>query len=132
MAAAIADWPKLVQQAFENTASGGYTEFHDFDLLYYSEDGTYVPELSIHKWATTLLKATEDFGRDPYPGKNLEKWAKEAGFVNVFAQRYKLPIGPWARDKHLKTIGNVFLSAAIISVVLSWGFQEISLCRRRH
>ncbi len=26
---------------------------------------------------------------------------KDAGFQNVKAERYKLPIGPWPKDKHL-------------------------------
>ena len=32
--------------------------------------------------------------------------AKDAGFQNVHAQRFRLPIGPWPRDKTLKTIGS--------------------------
>ncbi|KAL8699833.1 MAG: hypothetical protein Q9201_005780 [Fulgogasparrea decipioides] len=40
LAAAIEDWPRLVSQAFEFTKPGGYAEFQDYDLQYYSEDGT--------------------------------------------------------------------------------------------
>ncbi|KAI4245670.1 MAG: hypothetical protein LQ352_006527, partial [Teloschistes flavicans] len=40
LAAAIQDWPKLVSQAFQFTKPGGYAEFQDYDLQYYSEDGT--------------------------------------------------------------------------------------------
>lgn len=106
MAAAIADWPKLVGQVFANTKPGGYAEFQDFDLQYYSEDGSYKDDLPISKWATTLLNASRDFGRDPCPGPKIEGWAKEAGFEDVTVQRFRLPIGPWPRDKHLKTIGS--------------------------
>ena len=106
MAAAIADWPKLVGQVFANTKPGGYAEFQDFDLQYYSEDGSYKDDLPISKWATTLLNACRDFGRDPCPGPKIEGMVKEAGFENVTVQRFRLPIGPWPRDKHLKTIGS--------------------------
>ena len=40
LAAAITDWPRLVSQAFQNTKPGGYAEFQDYDLEYYSEDGS--------------------------------------------------------------------------------------------
>ena len=83
LAAAILDWPKLMRQAFEATAPGEWAEFQDFDLKYYSEDGSLKEEHSVQKWITTLLKAAEDFGRDPSPGSKLE------------------PIGPWPKDKHL-------------------------------
>ena len=29
---------------------------------------------------------------------------KEAGFQNVRVERYKLPIGPWPKDKHLVSL----------------------------
>ena len=32
--------------------------------------------------------------------------AKDAGFQNVNVQRFRLPLGPWPRDKHLKSIGS--------------------------
>ncbi len=40
LAAAIVDWPRLMRQAFEFTKPGGWAEFQDYDLVYYSEDGT--------------------------------------------------------------------------------------------
>lgn len=55
----------------------------------------------IWKWMTTLLQAARDFGCDPCPGPKLEGWMKEAGFADVRAQKYKLPIGPWPKDEFL-------------------------------
>lgn len=101
MAAAIVSWPTLMSQAFTFTKPGGYAEFQDFELTYYSEDGSLGPERAISKWANTLLKASRDFGRDPCPGTKLEGWMREAGFEGLVAQKYRIPIGPWAKDKHL-------------------------------
>lgn len=39
--------------------------------------------------------------RDPSPGLSLHKWVTEAGFENITEVKYKLPIGPWPKDKHL-------------------------------
>ena len=101
LAAAILDWPKLMRQAFEATAPGEWAEFQDFDLKYYSEDGSLKEEHSVQKWITTLLKAAEDFGRDPSPGSKLEQYMKDAGFEDVQHEKYRMPIGPWPKDKHL-------------------------------
>ncbi|KAI4179202.1 MAG: hypothetical protein LQ346_007246, partial [Caloplaca aetnensis] len=105
LAAAIVDWPRLMRQAFEFTKPGGWAEFQDYDLVYYSEDGTLGDDLPISKWITTLLQAARDFGRDPCPGPKLEGWMKDAGFKDVQVSKYRIPIGPWAKDAHLKTIG---------------------------
>jgi len=88
-------------QAFTFTKPGGYAEFQDFDLTYKSEDGSMSPDRTVVKWANQLLKASRDFGRDPCPGSSLEGLMKDAGFANVVAQKYRIPIGPWAKDKHL-------------------------------
>ncbi|KAL9597322.1 MAG: hypothetical protein Q9179_004308 [Wetmoreana sp. 5 TL-2023] len=106
LAAAIEDWPRLVSQAFEFTKPGGYAEFQDYDLQYYSEDGTLTENLSISNWINTLLQASRDFKRDPCPGPKLAGYMRDAGFKEVQEFRYKLPIGPWPRDKHLKVIGS--------------------------
>lgn len=105
LAAAIADWPKMMRQAFENTKPGGWAEFEDFDLAYYSEDGSLKEEQHISKWITTLLDAAQEFGRDPCPGSKLEGWMKDAGFEAVQHEKFRLPIGPWPKNMHLKTIG---------------------------
>jgi len=109
MAAAIVDWPKLMSQAFTFTKPSGYAEFQDFELTYYSEDGSMGPDRAITKWANTLLKASRDFGRDPCPGTKLEGWMKDAGFEKLVAQKYRIPIGPWAKDKHLVGVPRLHL-----------------------
>ena len=101
LAAAIVDWPKLVRQAYDATEPGEWAEFQDFNLKYYSEDGSLKEEQHIQKWITTLLKAAEDFGRDPSPGSKLEGYMKEAGFEDIHHEKYRMPIGPWPKDKHL-------------------------------
>ena len=104
LAAAIADWPKLMRQAFEATEPGEWAEFQDFDLKYYSEDGSLKEEHSVQKWITTLLQGAENFGRDPSPGSKLEKHMKETGFEDVHHEKYRMPIGPWPKDKHLVSL----------------------------
>lgn len=40
LAAAITDWPKLVQQAYDAIELECWAEFQDFDVTYYSENGS--------------------------------------------------------------------------------------------
>lgn len=101
LAAAISDWEKLVRQCFENTKPGGYTEFQDYDLSVYSEDGSATPEHAVIKWNSLGCGACSSFGKDPDPGRKLEGYMKAAGFVDVYHERLRLPIGPWPKDKHL-------------------------------
>lgn len=106
LAAAIADWEKLVRQCFDATKPGGYTEFQEYNLRLYSEDGSVTPEHALRKWNDLGCGACESFGKDPCPGPKIEAWMKNAGFEDVYHERFRLPIGPWAKDKHLKTVGS--------------------------
>ena len=101
LAMAIADWPKLMRQSFEHTKPGGWVEFQDFDIQYYSEDGSLKETHSMLQWITTLLKASHDLGREPNPGPKLEGLLQDAGFVNVVHNDFRLPVGPWPKDKDL-------------------------------
>ncbi|GME22706.1 Methyltransferase type 11 [Neofusicoccum parvum] len=105
MATSIGDWPKLVKNVYNNLEPGGWAEFQDFDLLYYSDDETMNPDTEIYKWIRLILEASRKNGRDPCPGPKLEGWLKEQGFVNVHHERIKFPIGPWAKDKDKKELG---------------------------
>ena len=61
----------------------------------------------ISKWITTLLQAARDFGRDPCPGPKLAGYMRDAGFKDVQERKFKIPIGPWPKDKHLVRITKV-------------------------
>ena len=110
LAAAISDWEKLVNQCFEFTVPGGYTEFQEYDLEVYSEDGSATPEHAVKRWNNLGCGACISFGKDPYPGRSLEAKVKAAGFTDVFHQRFRLPIGPWPKDKHLVSLVPQLLS----------------------
>lgn len=78
---------------------GGWVEFQDFNLKYYSDDDTLKDDSDTSKWVDILLDASRKNGREPSPGPLLEGWVKDAGFTNIHHEKIKLPIGPWAKDK---------------------------------
>ena len=90
-----------MRQAFRHTKPGGWAEFQDFNLTYYSEDGSFKEELNVAKWISTFIEAAHGFGRDPNPGPKLEGYMKDAGFEGVYHEKFRLPIGPWPKDKDL-------------------------------
>lgn len=101
MVAAIRDWPKLVGQAYRHTKPGGWAEFQDFDAHYYSEDGSMSKDSVVSSWVKTWMGASHEKGYDAKPGSKLEGWLQDAGFQNIKAEKIRIPIGPWPKDKHL-------------------------------
>ncbi|KAF6821434.1 methyltransferase domain-containing protein [Colletotrichum musicola] len=105
MAGSIADWPKLMNNVYENTNPGGWVEFQDYNLLWESTDGSLTDDHHSLRWSKLLNEACEKFGKEPCPGPKLEGWVKDAGFVNVTHQKFKIPVGPWPKDPHYKDLG---------------------------
>lgn len=87
------------------------------------------------QWINTLMGAADKIGRDPAPGRSLERWAKDAGFENVTHHMYKAPVGPWAKDARLKDIGYCNLaqildgleafSLRLFCGILKWQEEEV-------
>ncbi|KAI8300318.1 Pyrrolocin cluster transcription factor fsdR [Colletotrichum sp. SAR11_59] len=105
MAASIKDWPKLVRNIHEHLNPNGWAEFQDYDIAFRSDDGTLTEEHHTTKWCNTLINACNKIGHDPNPGPKLERWVKDAGFINVIHQSFPIPLGPWPKDPHYKDVG---------------------------
>ncbi|OHE94361.1 methyltransferase domain-containing protein [Colletotrichum orchidophilum] len=137
MAASIADWEKLVKNTFDNLAPGGWVEFQDYKISMVSDDGTFTKDHHTAKWMSLLMEACEKVGRDACPGPKLEGWVREAGFANVVHQEFKMPIGPWPKDPHLKDVGMTNLiqlldglegfSLRTFCGVLGWTKEEVTI-----
>jgi len=105
MAGSIKDWPELMGQCFNHVKPGGWVEFQDFDIDYYSQDGSLTPNHALRIWLTAACSAEEITGRTLRPGKYLERWMREAGFQHVEVIKSPLPLGLWPKNKKLKKIG---------------------------
>ncbi|KAK1537032.1 methyltransferase domain-containing protein [Colletotrichum costaricense] len=135
MAGAIADWPKLIKNIYDNTAPGGWVEFQDLDLLYRSDDGSITEEHECMKMNRTFIETCKQIGREPCPGPLFKDWVTEAGFTNITHQRYKLPLGPWPKDPHMKDVGLCNLicvldgleafNLRLLTGVLGWSKEEV-------
>ncbi|KAK8170835.1 S-adenosyl-L-methionine-dependent methyltransferase [Phyllosticta citrichinensis] len=137
MTTSIGDWPKLVGNVYDNLEPGGWAEFQDFNLRYYSDDDSMSPDTEIYKWIELWLQAVHKMGREPSPGPLLEGWLKERGFVNVHHEIIKFPIGPWPKDKDKKEMGMLNLmqtleglegyTLRLFTQVLGWSREEVDV-----
>lgn len=83
-----------------NTAPGGWVEFQDWNASIYSEDES-LEGSSIKLYYDIINAAYAKAGYTINPGPNLERWFREAGFIDVRVRKYLLPMGTWPKDEHL-------------------------------
>ncbi|KDB27304.1 hypothetical protein H109_00881 [Trichophyton interdigitale MR816] len=102
--ASIRDWPRLIKQAFTCTKPGGWVEFQDWDGTIRSDDDT-LKGTHLFQLQETVKEAFIEMGINANPGAECGSWLKDVGFTNITTQKYKVPLGTWPKDKHLKTVG---------------------------
>ncbi|OMP82089.1 hypothetical protein BK809_0006399, partial [Diplodia seriata] len=137
MDAAITNWPALVANMYTHTKPGGWVELQGFDTHYKSDDGSFPADAYINKFVATLEEGCTKLGKEVYTGPTFAGLLKDAGFVNVHVQKYKLPLGPWPKDKKMKEIGTVNLmqvlegmeafSYRLFTGTLGWSLEEVQV-----
>ncbi|KAL1963448.1 hypothetical protein VTN77DRAFT_8349 [Rasamsonia byssochlamydoides] len=100
----IKDYKKLIQQAYNNTAPGGWVEIHDWDTTLRCADGS-TKDTSIQQYYEVTRSAFTKTGYELDPGPKLEGWFPDAGFENIHVQKYIIPMGTWPKDERLKKLG---------------------------
>lgn len=78
-------------------------EFQDWNTYVYTEDGS-IKGTSVEQYYKEVNKGFEMADYVLSPGPKLEGWLREAGFVDIHVEKYKVPIGVWPKDKHLVCI----------------------------
>ena len=80
------------------TRPGGWCEWQECEYNLYSEDGTFIENNAVDRWVKGLIEAATEMGRVASPGLITEKYAREAGFVNITHEVHKIPMTPWAKE----------------------------------
>ncbi|KAH8688826.1 S-adenosyl-L-methionine-dependent methyltransferase [Talaromyces proteolyticus] len=135
MAGSIKDWDSLLEQAYENLNDGGVIELQEYESVYKSDDDTVTRTPAISLWQQKLNEAAEAINQPMNLAQTLKDRLERAGFVDVRDDAYKIPVGPWPKDRRLKEIGYMLLfhclegldafTLAPFSRVLSWSKEDI-------
>ncbi|OAP61314.1 hypothetical protein AYL99_03515 [Fonsecaea erecta] len=105
LASSVRDWPRLVQQSFQNLKPGGWAEFQDWDTKMYSKDDSLPEESALYKFHHYTCGRRTAAGYDSQPGPKLEGWLRDAGFINVHVVKLPIPLGTWPKDTTYKQVG---------------------------
>jgi hypothetical protein len=107
----IADFPHLVSQMYKHTRPGGYCELADLAFTVHTDDNTMPDDSPVKIYFELLEKAMNEAGRPGYTGAQLEKFLRDAGFVDIVVTSFKQPMGPWPKKKNLKMAGGLALAS---------------------
>ncbi|EGX46144.1 hypothetical protein AOL_s00110g308 [Orbilia oligospora ATCC 24927] len=105
MLGSIADWPKLIGQAYQAIKPGGYLEIFEPSSFILCDDGSLPEDCILRKWNNLFIEAVEKAGRSLVAAPKHKTWMVEAGFVDIHEDIFKLPNSPWPKDKYLKEVG---------------------------
>ncbi|KAG6161558.1 hypothetical protein E4U51_007021 [Claviceps purpurea] len=101
----IQDWTALFKEAYRCCAPGGWVESVEYDVEFRSDDGSTELEPVLASLGDLFREGGKALNR-PFFVQEIQRQAfDEAGFADKKVIRYKLPVGPWAKDRKLAEIG---------------------------
>ncbi|KAL1837042.1 hypothetical protein VTJ49DRAFT_4331 [Mycothermus thermophilus] len=104
---AIKDWPKLMRRALEHMRPGGWFEMQEVYHFPISANASMAPDHPVAEYWRLINEGLTSLGVNFHAAANghLADMMREAGFVNVTERVLQIPIGTWAKNKVLKTVG---------------------------
>ncbi|KAI5801256.1 S-adenosyl-L-methionine-dependent methyltransferase [Geopyxis carbonaria] len=101
-------WSSLVSEVYKTLIPGGWFENVETTVNFYNDSlpgGDLPTDSALNRWCTLTRQAGERCGRPFDSVLSMSKVLKDHGFTNVNETVYKVPVGPWPKEKRLKTIG---------------------------
>ena len=137
MSGSISDWPRTLQQSFQNTVSGGWIELVDFEVWASTDDNSLPENSSYHEYQVRLDEAARRFGKIMNISPQFNSMVNAAGFQDVHEDIYKVPLTPWPADPKQKLLGQYMhlqmtesieaFCLALFSRVLGWDNNRIQV-----
>ncbi|EPS44787.1 hypothetical protein H072_1223 [Dactylellina haptotyla CBS 200.50] len=136
--AAISNWPRLYQQAYDTLRPGGYFEFQDPDLTFLTDDGSLPEDAALTTYINHFHQACQKMGKHTrgQPQSVADELYK-IGFEDVKVVVKKCPQNPWPKDPHLKTLGRYSLlnlldglegfAMKLFTGMLGWSKEEVDI-----
>jgi hypothetical protein len=107
MLTAIRDWPRLIEQAFTALRPGGWIQLASTVPEVKSDDDSLPPNSAYREIGKYFFEIGDKMGT---PIDDPRRWSaqlSQAGFTNVKDVVLKIPSGPWAKNRHLRKIGEL-------------------------
>jgi len=106
LSGAVKDWPKLISKIYDFLEPNGYAEFQELNMMHMTTDDDSLPENSgWDVYYSNFKKAFKTINIRLDAAASISTWMKSAGYVDIVDTKYKIPIGPWPKQKRLKEIG---------------------------
>ncbi|KAI9832860.1 MAG: hypothetical protein M1826_001027 [Phylliscum demangeonii] len=131
------DFRDVVKRSYRYLKPGGWMESQEFMTTPYCDDGTMHHDWPYAEWARTIEEAAMVAGRPLRIANKLKRWYKEAGFVDVHEEVFKVPVNPWPKDPHAKDLGKICemdaldgiqgFSLAVLHRGMGWTKNEIEV-----
>ena len=99
------DWSKFYHQVYNHLKPGGYVEMQEYDAEFFADDDSLDRARWSVTWTTQLDEASQRFNKRINVAQFHKQWIIDAGFVDVKEEVHRIPVGPWAKDPHLKELG---------------------------
>lgn len=77
----------------------------EFDVRVHSDDGSLKPDKVLADWGNNFIGCGERAGRPLTTQETMRGAIEKAGFIDVHECLYKVPMGPWPKDRVLKEVG---------------------------
>ncbi|KAJ5371970.1 hypothetical protein N7517_003976 [Penicillium concentricum] len=100
-------WDQLYKQCYDALTPGGWIEQIELDVRVYSDDDTLKENGTLATWGDNFIGCSERAGRSLLTQETMRGAIEKAGFVDVHEKLYKIPLGPWPKDKVLKEAGQL-------------------------
>ncbi|KAG6068737.1 hypothetical protein E4U16_007883 [Claviceps sp. LM84 group G4] len=108
----IQDWTALFKEAYRCCAPGGWVESIEYEPEICSDDRSTELEPVLASYGELFREASEMLDCPLFVKEILPRALDEAGFVDKRVVRYKVPIGPWAKDGKFAEVGRSAREAA--------------------
>lgn len=83
MGGSFKDVPKVVRQAYDHLAPGGWIEWQEYETTAKTDDNSFPPDSAMVQWILNLNEAANKFGKVMNVAPLLKGYVEDAGFVNV-------------------------------------------------
>lgn len=98
---------KAKRRNYSHMKPGGYVEAQEVLPVPKTDDDSFPPDSAMQEWARVIYEGTAKLGLNiRVPSTQIKTWMEQAGFEDVTVVDFKLPLGPWSKEKHLREAGN--------------------------